>query len=135
MSKYKHSGSKVAEILKAFEASEIKGKRFFDRINVNAQTVSKWKAEYGTMTGEQIELMRKLKQENRTLSMELKKEFKKRDAITEFILERFSSPTERRDLARKMFETTELGQTPVCDLFRIPWNSFNYKKKRRVKKK
>ncbi|WNC72020.1 hypothetical protein RGQ13_18155 [Thalassotalea psychrophila] len=115
----------IFRLLSSFEKKEGTAKDFFKENNINNPTFYYLRKKYGKMSEDQIEKMCRLEKENRRLRDDNVKLLQISNAATDFIKSEFPSSKVRRELAKRFYNLKQCGQTCICELFSIKWNSFH----------
>jgi hypothetical protein len=124
MTKYKYSAEQICNILKALENQGRGDSEFYKKHKINATTVDVWRKKFTRLSVERIEHLRQIEEEHRQLILENERLEQRSQAAIEFFKNEFPDVKVRRAYAKKLFEQGLIGQTEVCKLFSIKWNSF-----------
>jgi hypothetical protein len=126
MAKYKYSAKQIFEILQALGKQRRGDPEFYKKHKVKPTTVDAWKKKFTRLSFERIEHQLQIEEEHRQLSQENERLEAQSKAAIEFFKNEFPDAKDRRAYAKQLFEQGLIGQTEVCKLFSIKWNSFKH---------
>lgn len=126
MAKYKYSAKQIFDILQALGKQRRGDPEFYKKHKVKPTTVDAWKKKFTRLSFERIEHQLQIEEEHHQLTLENERLKKQSNAATEFLKKEFPDDKVRRAHAKQLFEQGLIGQTEVCKLFSIKWNSFKH---------
>lgn len=130
MFRYKYSAEKIVEVLAQLENKGRADAEFYKKHGVKLSTVSEWKKKFTRLSVERIEYIRGLEEQQHHLKLENERLKSQNTAAIAFLVEKIPDVKERRVEAKRLFEKGLIGQTDVCGLFSIKWNSFKHNSER-----